>query len=78
MNERSNRARLNDILDNIQIIQKMLDGRTLETFTRDPVIRLAVERALEIVSEASRHVATAAQSGPFNSRPSSRKREAPC
>ena len=61
MNERSNRARLNDILDNIQIIQKMLDGRTLETFTRDPVIRLAVERALEIVSEASRHVSTAAQ-----------------
>ena len=46
MNERSNHARLNDILDNIQIIQKMLDGRTLETFTRDRVIRLAVERAL--------------------------------
>ena len=34
----------------------MLVGRTLEDVDATPMVRLALERALEIISEASRHI----------------------
>ncbi|KQW27409.1 hypothetical protein ASE36_17495 [Rhizobium sp. Root274] len=49
-------AVLAEILDAIEGIQKYTDGISLEDFKQDWLIRLAVQRALEIISEASRHL----------------------
>jgi uncharacterized protein with HEPN domain len=43
-------------LDAINAIQSSLTNATLENFTKDMFLRLAVERGLEIVCEASRRV----------------------
>jgi uncharacterized protein with HEPN domain len=56
MTARSVRPRLQDILDNIAIVSGAIDGHDLQSFTENPVLRLAVERAIEIVSEAVRHI----------------------
>jgi uncharacterized protein with HEPN domain len=56
MVQRSARPRLQDILDNIAIVRSAIVGRDLASFTGDPVLRLAVERAIEIISEAVRHI----------------------
>jgi uncharacterized protein with HEPN domain len=53
---RSIRPRLQDILDNTAIVKAAIAGRDLPSFVGDPVLRLAVERAIEIVSEAVRHI----------------------
>lgn len=53
---RSIRPRLLDILQSIDIVEKAIAGRDYATFQSDAVLRLAVERAIEIVSEAVRHV----------------------
>ena len=53
---RSLRPRLEDILENIVIVTGAVAGRDLADFTADPILRLAVERAIEIVSEAVRHI----------------------
>ena len=50
------RLRLFDILDCIHQIDLILAGASFEEFRRDKVRWLAVERLLEIISEASRHV----------------------
>jgi len=50
------RLRLFDILDCIRQIELILAGASFEEFRRDKVRYLAVERLLEIISEASRHV----------------------
>jgi uncharacterized protein with HEPN domain len=48
--------RLVHILEAIDAIQTMLAGKTREEFADDLPLRLAVERALEIICEASRQI----------------------
>jgi len=54
--KRSAIARLTDILTMIDAVADIVAGRTLADYRMDLVMRLAVERCVEIVSEASRHV----------------------
>ena len=56
MTKRTPIARLQDILSNIQNVDEFLKDKTLADFKSDALLRLAVERALEIISEASRHI----------------------
>jgi uncharacterized protein with HEPN domain len=53
---RSLRPRRQDIVDSITIVNGAIAGRDFQSFTADPVLRLAIERAIEIVSEAVRHI----------------------
>lgn len=46
-------AHIDEAIDNIR---RMLAGRTRAAFVEDMMLRLAVERSLEIISEASRHI----------------------
>jgi uncharacterized protein with HEPN domain len=46
--------RLHDILESIASVDKMIQGRSLEDFTSDLMLRMATERLLEIICEASR------------------------
>ena len=46
-------AHINDAIDNIR---KALAKQTKASFTDDMMLRFAVERLLEIISEASRHI----------------------
>jgi uncharacterized protein with HEPN domain len=48
--------RLQHVLEAIDDCQNILNERDQEAFARDRATRLAVERALEIISEASRHI----------------------
>lgn len=50
------RERLDHIKQAIVEIRTMLDGRTIEDIETNRMLRLAFERLLEIVSEASRHI----------------------
>ena len=56
MAERSARPRLQDILDAIAGIRKTVEGLNQETFAASWTALRAVERGVEIISEASRHV----------------------
>ena len=56
MAARSLRPRLEDILENIAIVAGAVAGRDLANFSADPVLRLAIERAIKIISEAVRHI----------------------
>lgn len=47
---------LTEMLETIALIETALAGMTREDFGRDDILRLAVQRAIEIVSEASRHI----------------------
>jgi uncharacterized protein with HEPN domain len=48
--------RLRDILEAIADIEALWDGRTLADFVSDRIARMATERLLEIVCEASRRL----------------------
>ena len=48
--------RLVHILDAINTIQRSLAHKTPQSFENDLLLRLAIERSLEIISEASRRV----------------------
>ncbi|MEX2200506.1 MAG: DUF86 domain-containing protein, partial [Dongiaceae bacterium] len=48
--------RLLHIKEGIGLIRRLLDGKTIDHVRSDPVTRAALERFLEIISEASRHV----------------------
>ena len=48
--------RLRHILDAIAAVQAYTEGRSYEDYLADAMRRHAIERCLEIVSEASRHV----------------------
>lgn len=48
--------RLRDILESISSIEQMIQGASLEQFASNTMMRLAVERLLEIVCEASRRL----------------------
>lgn len=53
---RSARLRIHDMLDNIGYVREATAGLTLETFLKQRIVQLATERAIGIISEASRHV----------------------
>jgi uncharacterized protein with HEPN domain len=48
--------RLRHILDEIALVRSFTAGRTVADHARDPMLRRAIERSIEIISEASRHV----------------------
>ena len=56
MGERRLSPRLEDIIEAVERIRHVLDEVTLETFEQDWEKRWLVERGLEIISEASRHL----------------------
>ena len=53
---RGPRQRLEDMIDAVRAIESYTAGKGLEDYRRDPLLRDAVERRIEIVSGASRHV----------------------
>lgn len=55
MNDRL-KYRLNDITDAIDQIEMLLSGRTLDSLEHDRIVKAALERFLEIISEATRHI----------------------
>ena len=54
--------RLEHISTAISNIRKITKGQTKKSFAGDLVVRLAVERLLEVISEASRHIPIEAKS----------------
>ncbi len=56
MTKRSAKVYLHDILEAIEMIEAALAGRDLAAFEADLFRRRAIERALEIISEASRRL----------------------
>jgi len=48
--------RLHDIIESISSVEKMIQGRNLEQFASDIILRMAAERFLEIIREASRRL----------------------
>lgn len=48
--------RADDIKIRVRLVRELLAGKSLEAVSRDPFARAALERLLEIVSEASRHL----------------------
>jgi predicted nucleotidyltransferase len=56
MTERIVAPRLADIIEAIERIRRVLDGATLEAFEQDWEKRWLVERGIEIISKASRHL----------------------
>jgi uncharacterized protein with HEPN domain len=56
MAERIISPRLADIVDAIEHIRTVLDGVSLEEFEQDWQKRWLVERGIQIISEASRHL----------------------
>jgi uncharacterized protein with HEPN domain len=53
---RSQLIRLFDILENVDAVIEMIDGVDLGAYQRDLKLRRAIERCVEIISEASRHI----------------------
>lgn len=53
---RSSLLRIHDMLESIRGIEKALAGKTFREYERSWVLRSAVERGIEIISEASRHL----------------------
>jgi len=49
-------SRLEDILDAIKDVQEFVAGRSFDDYVGDTMLRLATERCVEIISEASRHI----------------------
>ena len=49
-------SRLEDILDAIRDIESFTAGKTFEDYLAEPMRRRAIERSVEIISEASRHI----------------------
>ena len=56
MPPRSPRQRLQDILDSLIFVRESVHGRTLDNYLKDKMLRGAVERNIEIVSEAVRRL----------------------
>ncbi|WP_246301347.1 HepT-like ribonuclease domain-containing protein [Mycoplana rhizolycopersici] len=47
---------LSEMLETIALIETALVGKTREDLARNDILRLAIQRAIEIISEASRHI----------------------
>jgi uncharacterized protein with HEPN domain len=45
-----------DMLEHIAICERMVRGRSVEDLRSDQISRMVLERAIEIISEASRHI----------------------
>jgi uncharacterized protein with HEPN domain len=56
MIERIVTPRLADIIEAIERIRRVLDGITLDAFEQSWEKRWLVERGVEVISEASRHL----------------------
>jgi uncharacterized protein with HEPN domain len=56
MATRSSMLRIHDMLESIRGIEKALAGKTFRDFERSWLLRSAVERGIEVISEASRHL----------------------
>ena len=56
MAEKSHLPRLNHMIEALDHIRTIITENELETFENDWRIRFVVERAFEIISEASRHL----------------------
>jgi uncharacterized protein with HEPN domain len=63
MVRRSQFVRLSDILENIDAVSEMIEGVELGEYRRDLKLRRAVERCVEIISEASRHIPSSLKAG---------------
>lgn len=48
--------RIHDMLESIRGIEKALAGKTIRDYERSWLPRSAVERGIEVISEASRHL----------------------
>ena len=48
--------RIHDMLESIRGIEKAISGKSYRDYQRSWVLRSAVERGIEIISEASRHL----------------------
>jgi uncharacterized protein with HEPN domain len=59
MPQRDPRPRLADIMEAVAGIEETIEGISFETYQHVWQIRRAVERGIEIISEASRHIPTA-------------------
>jgi uncharacterized protein with HEPN domain len=47
---------LSDILEAIEIVERATAGKTFEQFQDDRLLCFGVQRAIEIISEATRHI----------------------
>ena len=56
MATRSPLLRIHDMLESIRGIEKALAGKTIRDYERSWLLRSAVERGVEIIAEASRHL----------------------
>jgi uncharacterized protein with HEPN domain len=48
--------RIHDMLESIRGIEKAIKGKSFRDYQRSWVLRSAVERGIEVISEASRHL----------------------
>ena len=49
-------SRLEDILKAMQEMQSFVSGKSFDDYRSDTMLRFAIERCVEIISEASRHI----------------------
>lgn len=56
MASRSPLLRIQDMLESIQGIEEAIAGKTFRDYQRSWVLRSAIERGIEVISEASRHL----------------------
>lgn len=49
---------LDDILEMIAVVEKAVSEKARSDFDADFLLRLAIQRAIEIISEASKHIPT--------------------
>lgn len=59
MTRRHPRQRLEDLLDAVAAIERYTAGKTLDYYLTEQMLRDAVERNIERLSEASRHIGEA-------------------
>jgi uncharacterized protein with HEPN domain len=56
MVSRSPLLRIHDMLESIQGIEEAIAGKTFRDYQRSWLLRSAIERGIEVISEASRHL----------------------
>jgi uncharacterized protein with HEPN domain len=56
MVSRSPLLRIHDMLESIQGIEEAITGKTFRDYQRSWLLRSAIERGIEVISEASRHL----------------------
>jgi uncharacterized protein with HEPN domain len=56
MTSRSPLLRIHDMLESIRGIEKAIAGKTFRDYERSWILRSALERGIEVISEASRHL----------------------